>query len=1492
MVTLTRWQNTNLYLVSGANQSSARFAAVADPNSALPATVALNQTWGPWRYAFFDRNQASGFLANGAALWNQMSGQGIRVAWFQTTGSIVPQAMLTLPENAPIGSQIANTASFTFQNYHFHIPNAARLSIGNLGFHLDLHGANGPATWNSGNGNVEVVGTDLWLDIVDERSLGVSRFRFDLEFHHVSTGGRDDFDNQDAGLRFFRNAFSNERLPVTSHIVTRRFRVFEVRGGSVPLKGYLDYFEPVSPVTQEPPATRFEFSSSASRLLTPWRLTFGHRVVVAPDPAGGLKPSLVLTSRVDHRAYYFCPRGDFQIADFDGSPAPDPRALRFACGNSGSEYIRFWGHPVLRFEPGGDAFYTIPEPPRQAGDLPVDTQSSGLSNRATTAWVRWLSPASQTASSYRTQPDDAPSYAPNPFDPDNDGATVSAGVFAYQQIPLKSLSAEPGPTVPVPLVAPDGLCAYLTAPFQGMTLQEQEDWTAREYTALEALVLYPRRRSLIKNLAPPPPPPFTAARAAPVPQKTVTPQGLLAEIDPANDFEINSVWLARSPDDDTNLLKLSGVNNSAALVDALRQNKLFAVMSRLPTGVTLDGNLGMAKWTFQVGLPALSSTPPVNPEPPLLIFKLYDGVSIADLANDTGSWTRGNLSDDWTVNVANDQAVLRHYIEDIQNRLQGELADQRGHSLYRQIHDRLHDPHWNGILAIHVALNPNSLPRELKALSIGIEGDKFILNHLGITANRYKKDTGSDDISLDRSSLFGLLDYHNDQDLQNGLDFTFTVERLQALFDQSRLTQFAGLVRLKVVNIFKQDYTKGETAKLIGSYERHDGIDTYSFATRGEVAFEFDGSLVEKIVLERAQFTSETDGTVITARFVMSASLALGQRTSTAITKYFCLQGLSCRNLIAEFRFDSSGGANQHLTTGKFQPGLLAFDFADTQKCSTSLLSLLPVDFQRFYFAVSGATEDIRHVGFFPMIGQNFDFGFSFRIKLGGLGALVSSRKKLEAEILLGWQAPLNDVVIGFRLPGGSLDLGIQGVLKLTIEEFQFYDDGQSANPYYALLLKNCRLALLGLTLPPSASRCDIGIFPNPADPLQSPVGWFGGLPAQNDAFWGLGQRLEIRPKSGEPPTFSNVLGTLRDFVQEFIAAIDNHTVHAFLTDPDAAHSTFGTLQYNPQNDWTAAFNYKFGEVVTLGVIFNDPSLYGVRVDTSLFGIDVVYRKINDDLGEYTTEIRLPDALRQIEVGAASLTLPVIGLDLFTNGDFRVDLGFPWRLDFSRSFSLQVLPFIGGGGFYVGRLRGSTSGLVPGADADPNAMVAVFGFGLRIGLGKEIEKGIFRAGLSVTLYGILEGALAYAPGSQDVFKPKGWALVGRVGILGQLFGAVDFGIIKVNVTITIEVGMPFEYVKFYDSDCWRISAPAIEANVHAEAEVEIGSIRVFGKTISITVSFSYSFHLRVDLPFTVSSPDCAHALRARETLALASAVAALPIAWESSNFSQLWEVIA
>jgi hypothetical protein len=333
----------------------------------------------------------------------------------------------------------------------------------------------------------------------------------------------------------------------------------------------------------------------------------------------------------------------------------------------------------------------------------------------------------------------------------------------------------------------------------------------------------------------------------------------------------------------------------------------------------------------------------------------------------------------------------------------------------------------------------------------------------------------------------------------------------------------------------------------------------------------------------------------------------------------------------------------------------------------------------------------------------------------------------------------------------------------------------------------------------------------------------------------------------------------------------------------------------------------KSGYMLTLQIVFNDPSLYGLRIALAgpaakIFkGLDfqIMYRQISDSVGVYQAEITLPDVMRYLSVGAYSLTLPVFGISVYTNGDFQVDVGFPWNQDFSRSFTIEGIiypgiPLIGSAGFYFGKLSSATSNQVPVVTNGTFNPVIVFGFGLQIGVGKSIRYGILSAGFSITVFGIIEGVLAkWNPyqltngGVSDNSQLQGayyfW-LRGTVGIIGKVFGTVDFAIIKADVNIEVKLMLQLTYESYV----------SIAITVIASVSVSV-SISINLGLFSITIGFSFSMRLKETFtienrgtpPWTLAAPPptllrakANHRLRAhKSTLLLAQATP--PLNWSN-----------
>lgn len=287
-----------------------------------------------------------------------------------------------------------------------------------------------------------------------------------------------------------------------------------------------------------------------------------------------------------------------------------------------------------------------------------------------------------------------------------------------------------------------------------------------------------------------------------------------------------------------------------------------------------------------------------------------------------------------------------------------------------------------------------------------------------------------------------------------------------------------------------------------------------------------------------------------------------------------------------------------------------------------------------------------------------------------------------------------------------------------------------------------------------------------------------------------------------------------------------------------------GELSFQPGSGWLVGADLTVMGTVSLAAIFNDPNLYGLRVSLagekagSFAGLsfEILYRKVTDTIGVYHVELKLPTAMRTIEMGEVSLTLPLVVLDVYTNGNFRIDLGFPRGLDFSNSFCLQVFPFVGYGGFYFAVLDGATSTRVPQITNGSFHPVLEFGVGLSVGVGKTINAGILSGGISVTVVGIVEGVLAWFHPTAPAPEANFFALRGMIAVTGRLYAKIDFAIIQASLDVTAILTVTLQ----------------IESHqpIYIEASASV-SVRVSVKIVFFTIHLSFS--AKISASFTIGS---------------------------------------
>jgi LysM repeat protein len=386
-----------------------------------------------------------------------------------------------------------------------------------------------------------------------------------------------------------------------------------------------------------------------------------------------------------------------------------------------------------------------------------------------------------------------------------------------------------------------------------------------------------------------------------------------------------------------------------------------------------------------------------------------------------------------------------------------------------------------------------------------------------------------------------------------------------------------------------------------------------------------------------------------------------------------------------------------------------------------------------------------------------------------------------------------------------------------------------------------------------------------------------------------LGQHVTVAGLAQQ----QNVEGAV-GLLQNFKPPTDPNTV------PVRQGAVSGEPEYALDSQWLVATHFKLLvdkasglALLDLRAIFNDPILYGLRVGVggpqagpfANLKFEIMYRKVSDTVGVYEIELQLPDWIRHIELGEVSITLPVIGIDVYTNGNFRIDLGFPANMNFSRSFGLEAFPFTGEGGFYFGILSSQAEPRIPTSTLGVFDPVYVFGLGLRVGLGKSIEEGILTASMTLEVFGIVEGVIAPwhpYPQKTDALElerasgagtalgdtalgggsPSSTALGstaleggaiddiyyywfrGTVGIVGTVVGEVNFAIISATVSITAQV-----FVQL-----------TVEAHRAALVFMEVGvSVRI-GLKINLgifSITLHFSFSLTISAHYAIGSDSLA-----------------------------------
>lgn len=363
---------------------------------------------------------------------------------------------------------------------------------------------------------------------------------------------------------------------------------------------------------------------------------------------------------------------------------------------------------------------------------------------------------------------------------------------------------------------------------------------------------------------------------------------------------------------------------------------------------------------------------------------------------------------------------------------------------------------------------------------------------------------------------------------------------------------------------------------------------------------------------------------------------------------------------------------------------------------------------------------------------------------------------------------------------------------------------------------------------------------------------------------------------AGQHIGFNTPPNTVEQAVTELAAALDPKNWTSGLY-PQTA------MSFNKDIGWLLGSEVMLLGQVDIKFIFNDPTVYGLSLIVTqgksdalnvLAGLsaEIIYRKVSDTVGVYEGTLTLPADIRKIDLNQVIITLPQLALSIYTNGDFKIDVGFPYNRDFSRSCSVVAAEYAGAGGFYYAKLDGLDPSTLPQIDTNKGVFspVTEIGIGFEIGVTKGFSAGPLSASVSVMLQGIFQGTFAkytrYADNAQDEY----FAVQATVAIVGHLVGRLDFVIITASLEVTVYIELDL----------------TIEAYRQAVAQVQVGVSVELTVTINcglfkIHIHCGYSTTLSTQASFGQNGHGLWDSALAAPHLALAAAATAPPtVGWQ------------
>ena len=1133
--------------------------------------------------------------------------------------------------------------------------------------------------------------------------------------------------------------------------------------------------------------------------------------------------------------------GTFSLSVGVGNGANPRRGHEILCGASGVETLAFGkentfgnitfhtDHPALITTTFSKERKSLP--PALGTKFPKLIDANG---NATTAWVT-VDVATGQSPFYNIQPEYAPLHGP-----DN---TFGKNEFLFSEpVPHVFLGNSPDkPRFPLAPLAGLGKDAALLVTF-------------------EDLVVATNRRSILEGIT------SILSESSIKTLTLATPNGFLVEQDMVSGHW-NEIRFIQDNKDGPQL-RLRATPGETRLAQALRQKNVFLVITRTQSDekilFDLDSKITVDNWTFSLKL-GQDTTPT-----PILIIK-FSGHSILKHVNDINSWAYPK--------------VFNQNPSDVQNSILNFCFSKEKTDNDEMLSKIINDPEFNGVIALNSELGCSGFPAAAACIRGGILGNTLLASYLAVYLCDVETLGGS--LSLINSSISGKVQYDKKEIAGGGEDdYGFVVKHFELLFENSELRKLVCESTLLVNKLFGEKVTwianqaidgkidewpPNNQIPIIGRYEKNGGNDLYTFSAPKDTIISLASGFKDVSCKGLQLSTIEHKSSYTKSRFSISGTLGL--RKGTTRCDLLSYHDIPFSNLGILLKYNPNKKVSRTFTFDPYQMALNATD----DKNLNGLLANIPLKLKGFMYLNEAC--DLSKLGFSPAkliihymkngvpTGESniidtdslFRYGLVFDFGLGSHGGL-SQRGDINSALMIGWNNKGYEPVFALKRIGNNknLDIPLFGAVRFSgaapsieiLQQVQVaaknsWQKDETAQLGMSISVDNCVLDFFGESL--GGGKDLKTYFFCGKDESQGhdgqlnmkKLGWFmSWKPNQPQSFryfeveyLALGQR--IAPFGGVlPSTTEKIVQNLLNIHEH--ASNNKETVSAVdILKPSSDLRT----QYDENSDWLFVLRAKLlGTLGHLNMAFVDPSYYGIRLKLTLLGtnteVEITYQKVTEDIGVYTTEIALPG--RTLNLDVISLTLPNLGLSLYTTGDFLINIGFPHMMDFSRSFHLIMATMVGSGGFYIGQLPGVAS-----PPNIPNRKAMAFGFGMRGGWGWHGDYGPLSAGLSLCVYGILEGVLY--PSATATEGKFGWeyTLTGRAGFIFELYGAVDFGIVKATVSFCLYGGFAMTL------DQNGLSSIIAEGGVSASASVVIASgWSPFGGNWEITISFSYRTYIR------------------------------------------------